>query len=137
MSTYSVTADSVTISARTASPIDACIKPADTVEGVSDTELAARLATLLWNRVPDALLVAMSDVRQSAWWTRVLAEPAEARGVFVTLRGEYGVCGFDKIGELWGERNGLAWLRKTGDERSGNIPNQFRNSKPSGCRNFR
>jgi hypothetical protein len=31
--------------------------PARAVERVSDTELAARLATLLWNGVPDALLV--------------------------------------------------------------------------------
>src|SRR5262249_46066922 len=33
--------------------------------------------------LPDKTLAAMSDVRQSAWWSRVLADPREARGVFV------------------------------------------------------
>ena len=30
--------------------------------------------------LPDAMLVAMSDVRQSAWWSQLLKDPAEARG---------------------------------------------------------
>ena len=33
--------------------------------------------------LPDAMLAGMSDVRQSAYWSRLLADPREARGVFV------------------------------------------------------
>jgi len=48
--------------------------------------------------LPDAMLVGMSDVRQSAWWSRVLADPGEARGVFVADDEEMGVVGFGSSG---------------------------------------
>ena len=48
--------------------------------------------------LPDAMLVGMSDVRQSAWWSRVLSDPGEARGVFVADDEEMGVVGFGSCG---------------------------------------
>ncbi|MDI1265553.1 MAG: GNAT family N-acetyltransferase [bacterium] len=48
--------------------------------------------------LPDAMLVGMSDVRQSAWWSRVLADPGEARGVFVADDPDMGVVGFGSCG---------------------------------------
>lgn len=50
--------------------------------------------------LPDSMLVAMSDVRQSAWWSRVLADPGEARGVFVADDEEMGVVGFGSCGPV-------------------------------------
>jgi len=50
--------------------------------------------------LPDAMLVAMSDVRQSAWWSRVLADPGEARGVFVADDQDMGVVGFGSCGPV-------------------------------------
>ena len=50
--------------------------------------------------LPDQLLVAMSDVRQSAWWSRALSDPAEARGVFVADDEEMGVIGFGSCGPV-------------------------------------
>jgi ribosomal protein S18 acetylase RimI-like enzyme len=50
--------------------------------------------------LPDAMLVAMSDVRQSAWWLRVLSDPGEARGVFVADDEEMGVVGFGSCGPV-------------------------------------
>ena len=44
--------------------------------------------------LPDRLLAAMSDVRQSAWWSRLLADSGEAHGVFVADDEEMGVVGF-------------------------------------------
>ncbi len=48
--------------------------------------------------LPDAMLAAMSDVRQSAWWSQVLADPGEARGVFVADDQDMGVVGFGSCG---------------------------------------
>jgi ribosomal protein S18 acetylase RimI-like enzyme len=50
--------------------------------------------------LPDALLAAMSDVRQSAWWARLLNDPGEARGVFVADDEEMGVVGFGSCGPV-------------------------------------
>lgn len=50
--------------------------------------------------LPDSMLVGMSDVRQSAWWSRVLADPGEARGVFVADDEEMGVVGFGSCGPV-------------------------------------
>jgi ribosomal protein S18 acetylase RimI-like enzyme len=50
--------------------------------------------------LPNAMLVAMSDVRQSAWWSQVLADPGEARGVFVADDEEMGVVGFGSCGPV-------------------------------------
>jgi GNAT superfamily N-acetyltransferase len=57
--------------------------------------------------LPDAMLVAMSDVRQSAWWSQVLADPGEARGVFVADDEEMGVVGFGSCGPVRDPPEGL------------------------------
>src|SRR5260370_39599889 len=57
--------------------------------------------------LPDSTLVQMSDVRQSAWWTRVLADPKEARGVFVADDEEMGVVGFGSCGPVREPPDGL------------------------------
>lgn len=57
--------------------------------------------------LPDAMLVAMSDVRQSAWWSQLLADPGEARGVFVADDQEAGVVGFGSCGPVRDPPEGL------------------------------
>jgi ribosomal protein S18 acetylase RimI-like enzyme len=57
--------------------------------------------------LPDAMLVAMSDVRQSAWWSQLLADPGEARGVFVADDQEAGVVGFGSCGPMRDPPEGL------------------------------
>ena len=57
--------------------------------------------------LPDRLLAAMSDVRQSAWWSRLLADPGEARGVFVADDEEMGVVGFGSCGPVRDPPEGL------------------------------
>jgi len=48
--------------------------------------------------LPDAMLVRMSDVRQSAWWSRALSDPRESRGIFVADDAEMSVVGFGSCG---------------------------------------
>jgi ribosomal protein S18 acetylase RimI-like enzyme len=50
--------------------------------------------------LPDAMLVRMSEVRQSAWWSRALGDPREARGIFVADDEEMGVVGFGSCGPV-------------------------------------
>jgi ribosomal protein S18 acetylase RimI-like enzyme len=50
--------------------------------------------------LPDTMLAGMSDVRQSAWWGRLLADPAHAKGVFVADDREMGVVGFGSCGPV-------------------------------------
>ncbi|WP_421999391.1 GNAT family N-acetyltransferase [Reyranella sp.] len=50
--------------------------------------------------LPDSMLTEMSDVRQSAWWQRLLADPREARGIFVADDPEMGVVGFGSCGPV-------------------------------------
>ncbi len=57
--------------------------------------------------LPDAMLVAMSDVRQSAWWSQLLRDPAEARGVFVADDKDMGVVGFGSCGPVRDPPEGL------------------------------
>src|SRR5260370_18194334 len=57
--------------------------------------------------LPDSTLAQMSDVRQSAWWSRVLADPKEARGVFVADDEEMGVVGFGSCGPVREPPDGL------------------------------
>jgi ribosomal protein S18 acetylase RimI-like enzyme len=57
--------------------------------------------------LPEKTLVQMSDVRQSAWWSRALADPAEARGVFVADDEEMGVVGFGSCGPVREPPDGL------------------------------
>jgi ribosomal protein S18 acetylase RimI-like enzyme len=57
--------------------------------------------------LPDMMLAQMSDVRQSAWWQRALADPAEARGIFVADDTEMGVVGFGSCGLLRERLNGV------------------------------
>ena len=54
--------------------------------------------------LPDAMLVGMSDVRQSA---RLLADPGEARGVYVADDPEMGVVGFGSCGPVRDMPEGL------------------------------
>lgn len=57
--------------------------------------------------LPDTMLVTMSDVRQSAWWSRMLADPGEARGIFVADDEEMGVVGFGSCGLVRDPPEGL------------------------------
>jgi ribosomal protein S18 acetylase RimI-like enzyme len=57
--------------------------------------------------LPDRTLANMSDVRQSAWWSRVLADPREARGVFVADDQDMGVVGFGSCGPVRQPPDGL------------------------------
>jgi ribosomal protein S18 acetylase RimI-like enzyme len=50
--------------------------------------------------LPDAMLARMSDVRQTAWWSRALGDPAEQRGIFVADDEEMGVVGFGSCGAV-------------------------------------
>jgi ribosomal protein S18 acetylase RimI-like enzyme len=50
--------------------------------------------------LPDAMLARMSDVRQTAWWSRALGDPAEQRGIFVADDEEMGVVGFGSCGPV-------------------------------------
>src|SRR6185369_11264688 len=50
--------------------------------------------------LPDTLLVRMSLVRQSAWWSQALADPRQARGIFVADDEEMGVVGFGSCGHV-------------------------------------
>ncbi len=75
------------------------------IRRASRTEAAAigRIHVETWQStyaglLPDAMLVGMSDVRQSAGWARALADPGEARGVFVADDQELGVVGFGSCG---------------------------------------
>jgi ribosomal protein S18 acetylase RimI-like enzyme len=57
--------------------------------------------------LPDTMLAAMSDVRQSAWWSRLLSDSREARGVFVADDEEMGVVGFGSCGPVRDPPEGL------------------------------
>ena len=57
--------------------------------------------------LPDSMLVAMSDVRQSAWWSQLLQDPGEARGVFVADDRDMGVVGFGSCGPVRDPPEGL------------------------------
>jgi ribosomal protein S18 acetylase RimI-like enzyme len=57
--------------------------------------------------LPDEMLARMSDVRQSAWWSRALGDPKEARGVFVADDEEMGVVGFGSCGPVRDPPEGL------------------------------
>ena len=50
--------------------------------------------------LPDAMLARMSDVRQSAWWSRALGDARESRGIFVADDEEVGVVGFGSCGPV-------------------------------------
>ena len=71
--------------------------------------------------LPDSLLVAMSDVRQSAWWSRLLADPGEARGVFVADDQEMGVVGFGSCGPVRDPPEGLPEKRGGREIRVGEV----------------
>jgi ribosomal protein S18 acetylase RimI-like enzyme len=57
--------------------------------------------------LPDSLLAQMSDVRQAAWWSRAIADPGEARGIFVADDSEMGVVGFGSCGRARQVPDGL------------------------------
>jgi ribosomal protein S18 acetylase RimI-like enzyme len=50
--------------------------------------------------LPEKMLAAMSEVRQSAWWSRALADPDDARGIFVVDHAEADVVGFGSCGPV-------------------------------------
>ena len=57
--------------------------------------------------LPDAMLAGMSDVRQSAWWSKLMSEPDQARGVYVADDEEAGVVGFGSCGAIRDVPEGL------------------------------
>jgi len=79
----------------------------------SDAAAIGRVHVETWQAtyaglLPDSMLVSMSDVRQSAWWSQVLADPSEARGVvFVADDEEMGVVGFGSCGPVRDPPEGL------------------------------
>ncbi len=78
----------------------------------SDAAAIARVHVETWQSayaglLPDSMLVGMSDVRQAAWWTRLLADPGEARGVFVADDQDMGVVGFGSCGLVRDKPEGL------------------------------
>jgi GNAT superfamily N-acetyltransferase len=62
--------------------------------------------------LPDAMLVGMSNVRQSAWWARALGDPDQARGVFVADDEAMGVVGFGSCGPVRDPPEGLNGTEK-------------------------
>ena len=71
----------------------------------SDATAIGRVYVETWQSaypglLPDAMLVRMSDVRQSAWWSRALGDPREQRGIFVAEDAEMGVVGFGSCGPV-------------------------------------
>ena len=78
----------------------------------SDASAIGRVHVETWQAtyaglLPDSMLAAMSDVRQSAWWSRLLDDPGEARGVFVADDEEMGVVGFGSCGPVRDPPEGL------------------------------
>ena len=77
-----------------------------------DAAAIARVHVETWQSayaglLPDSMLAGMSDVRQAAWWTRLLADPGEARGVFVADDEDMGVVGFGSCGLVRDKPEGL------------------------------
>lgn len=71
----------------------------------SDAPAIGRVYVETWQSaypglLPDAMLVRMSDVRQSAWWARALEDPREQRGIFVAEDDDMGVVGFGSCGPV-------------------------------------
>jgi ribosomal protein S18 acetylase RimI-like enzyme len=58
------------------------------------------------------MLASMSDVRQAAWWQRALADPREARGIFVVDHADMGVVGFGSCGPARDHPEGLDGTEK-------------------------
>jgi ribosomal protein S18 acetylase RimI-like enzyme len=78
----------------------------------SDAPAIGRVHVETWQAayaglLPDTMLAAMSDVRQSAWWLRLLSDPGEARGVFVADDQDMGVVGFGSCGLVRDKPEGL------------------------------
>ena len=78
----------------------------------SDARAIARVHVETWQSayaglLPDSMLAGMSDVRQAAWWTRLLGDPGEARGVFVADDQDMGVVGFGSCGLVRDKPEGL------------------------------
>ena len=78
----------------------------------SDASAIGRVHVETWRSayaglLPEAMLVRMSDVRQSAWWSRALSDPREARGIFVADDPDMGVVGFGSCGPVRETPEGL------------------------------
>jgi GNAT superfamily N-acetyltransferase len=78
----------------------------------SDATAIARVHVETWQSayaglLPDSMLVGMSDMRQAAWWRRLLSDPGEARGVFVADDEDMGVVGFGSCGLVRDKPEGL------------------------------
>lgn len=78
----------------------------------SDASAIGRVHVETWQTtyaglLPDEMLARMSDVRQSAWWSQALADPKEARGVFVAEDEDMGVVGFGSCGPVRDPPDGL------------------------------
>jgi len=78
----------------------------------SDASAIGRVHVETWQAtypglLPDAMLVRMSDVRQSAWWSRALTDSRERRGIFVADDEDMGVVGFGSCGPVRETPEGL------------------------------
>ena len=62
--------------------------------------------------LPDMMLAGMSDVRQSAWWSRALGDPGQSRGIFVADDEDMGVVGFGSCGPVRDAPEGLNGTEK-------------------------
>ncbi len=83
----------------------------------SDAAAIGRVHVETWQTayaglLPEAMLAQMSDVRQSAWWNRALADPREARGIFVAEDEDMGVVGFGSCGPVRDPPEGLDGTEK-------------------------
>ena len=78
----------------------------------ADAQAIGRVHVETWQSayagmLPDAMLARMSEARQAAWWQRALADPKEARGIFVADDEDMGVTGFGSCGPVRDPPEGL------------------------------
>ncbi|MCW5737887.1 MAG: GNAT family N-acetyltransferase [Enhydrobacter sp.] len=78
----------------------------------ADAQAIGRVHVETWQAtyaglLPDAMLVRMSEARQAAYWQRSLADPREARGIFVAEDDDMGVVGFGSCGPVRDPPDGL------------------------------
>ena len=83
----------------------------------SDAAAIGRVHVETWQAtyaglLPDAMLAGMSDVRQSAYWARLLSDAGEARGVFVADDDDMGIVGFGSCGPVRDPPEGLDGTEK-------------------------
>jgi ribosomal protein S18 acetylase RimI-like enzyme len=92
----------------------------------SDAAAIGRVHVETWQAayaglLPDSMLAGMSELRQSAYWARLLADPGEARGVFVADDQDMGVVGFASCGPVRDPPEGLPEKREGREIRAGEV----------------